>query len=176
MCEPASIIALTTAVIGAVVSASAAANQGKAAANAANYRAKVAENNRIIASAEANDAFARGRVEEENARIRSSQLQGRQRAGFASQGVLVDQDTAAVSTLDTQILGEADALTVRDNAAREAAAITARGEGFAQEGVLARSEASNIELATRGRVAGTLLSGAGKVAGKWYDFNSAGAI
>jgi len=68
----------------------------------------------------ANDAVKRGAVEEDQQRLQTTGAIGTQRAGFAANGIDVNSGSAANIQDDTAQLGEFDALTIRNNAAREA--------------------------------------------------------
>lgn len=76
--------------------------------------------NAAYADAAANDSIKRGGVAEDQQRLQTKAAIGTQRAGFAANGVDVNSGSAANIQDDTAQLGEFDALTIRNNAAREA--------------------------------------------------------
>ena len=149
---------------------------GQAAAAEAKYQSAVLKNNAIQAEYAARDAIERGRVEELKQRIATKRLIGRQRAVLAANGVLVDQDSALDITADTETLGEFDALTIRDNAAREALALRQQRGQFLSEATLARMRGRQAQTAGYVGAGATLLGGLGSVAGKWYNYKQAGVI
>ncbi len=66
-----------------------------------------------------------------------------------------------------------DALTIRDNARREAAGYTAQGSNFEAQAQLAKLGGQSDGL---WGTAGTLTSGLTTVADKWYTLNKNGAF
>ncbi|MNJ23108.1 hypothetical protein D3C77_174860 [compost metagenome] len=97
----------------ALMSAQQSQQQGAATA-AANIQ------NAQYAGQAAEDAVARGEFESDQQRLRTNAAIGTQRTGFAANGVDVNTGSAAEIQDDTAALGELDALTIRNNAAREA--------------------------------------------------------
>lgn len=146
--------------------------QGQALEQQAAYQAAVARNNQILAERAAQDALDRGKVAEQQQRMETRQLQGRQRAVLASNGVLVDVGSALDITSDTAAIGEIDALTIRSNAEREALGFRTQGMNFQSEAELARLRGQAASSAATIGAFGTLLSGTGTVAQKWYAFSN----
>jgi len=168
------VLSIIGTVVGGVVSAAGAMQGGQAAAAQAKYQAQVAKNNAIMANWAADDAINRGRSQEQIQRLKTAQLISRQRAALASNGVLVDAGSALNLVEDTAMIGEFDALTIRDNAAREAWQNRAQGANFTAEAQLAKMRASSAQQSGFGTAFGTLLTTAGSVGSKWYDFNNEG--
>ena len=83
---------------------------------------------------QAQDAITQGFEAEGRLRRNVVGLVGVQRAGFSNQGVDVNQGSAADVQIDTVRQGETDALTVRNNAAREAWAYRVRAAQTRAEG------------------------------------------
>lgn len=81
---------------------------------------KLLERNAQIARYQAEDAIKRGDVAAERRLTQSQQVIGAQRAALASQGVDVNSGSAAEAQASTAYLGELDAVTLRNNATREA--------------------------------------------------------
>lgn len=100
-------------VVGTGISAGASHAAGR-------YNRNVANQNAAIAELQARDALQRGAEEEGMLRERIRGALGTARVAFAGQGV----DVAVGSAVDVQAsiadAGERDALTIRNNAAREA--------------------------------------------------------
>lgn len=134
----------------------------------AEYQAQVAKNNQILANNAAIEAEEAGRVREAQNRAATQRLIGRQRAVFASNGVLVDEGSALATVEDTVAQGELDALTIRSDAEREAMGYRNQGENFGGEAALATARAKNASSGGLFGAGGTLLSGLGTVAQKWY--------
>lgn len=148
--------------------------QASNAKKAANYQNAVAQNNAILAERQATDARARGELAERRQAIQTQQLEGRQRAALAANGVVVDTGSALDITSDTRAYGTLDQLTVRNNAEREALGFSTQAMNYSAEGDMAlfRGKAAAAEANTKS--AGTIIGAAGSVAGKWSDFNNAG--
>lgn len=172
MAQAAPLIALAVTAVATGVSVYSSVQQGKQARAAAAYQEAVARNNKIYAERAAQDAEARGKQQEEQQRIQTQQMIGRQRAALASNGVLVDEGTSLDLIGDTAMFGELDALNIRGNAQREALGYRQAGSNFDQQAYLASQSGRGYGW----DVAGTALGGAGSVASKWYDFNKAGAF
>lgn len=147
---------------------------GRAASQLAGYQAAVARNNAIVAERAAADAQHRGKLAEAQKAIETRQLIGRQRAALAANGVVVDRDTALQLTTDTAALGRLDALTIRSNAEREAYAFRQQGRQFESEATLREAAGANEKTASRTAAFTTALSGAGKVADRWYNYTREG--
>lgn len=94
--------------------------QGQQQASQANAQASALRANAVYLNNAANDAKVRGAIESDQARVQTQQLIGTQRAAQAANGGLVNEGTNAIIQQDTAQLGELDALTIANNAAREA--------------------------------------------------------
>ncbi len=171
MCEPTTIIAAASLALGAA----GAVQQSQAASAQATYQAAVSRNNAVLAEKAASDAEERGRLEEKQSRLRTSRTIGSQRASFAANGVVVDEGSALDVTADTAELGEVDALTIRDNAAREAFNFRAQGSQFQSDAGAFETSAANSQTAGFLNAGASLLDGGQTVAGKWYKYKKAAA-
>ena len=153
MCEPTT-IAMAAMAVGGGVSAFSAIQQGKTAQ-------KVANNNATMAEYAAQDAQKRGEEDAMAVQRKAAALKSSQRVGLAANGLDLSYGTAADLQDQTDFFAQSDAATARTNASREAWRLRAGGEQDRAAGAAARSNA-NLQAA------GTLLSTAGSVAGKWY--------
>lgn len=160
--------------IGTVAGVVGALQTSRAAREQANYQAEIARNNQILANRAAKETEQRGEREEYIQRLRTRQAIGKQKVAFASNGVLVDVGSAATAVADTAQFGELDALTIRDNAAREAARLRAMGENYSAEAELAKMRGQSEYSAALMSSFGTILSGATGVADKWYQYKNEG--
>jgi hypothetical protein len=98
-------------------------SQKKAAANASaegDYQGAALDQNATLADQQAQDAIARGAVTEHQQRTAVRSTIGSQRAALAAGGVDIGSGSAADVQANTAQLGEMDALTIRNNAARQA--------------------------------------------------------
>lgn len=94
--------------------------QGMAAKQQADAQAKALRQNAVYLKNAADDARVRGAQQADWKRVEGEQLIGTQRAAMAANGGVIDQDTNALIQQDTAQLAEFDALTISNNAAREA--------------------------------------------------------
>lgn len=175
MCLPAATLGqLSTGmqVAGVVTGAFGAYNTSKATKTAYETQAAVARNNAQYAEWQARDAIRRGQEAEGAHRLKVAQLKGSQRARLAANGVVLDEGSALNILADTDFMGENDALTIRDNASREAWALRRQAAGFeADAGLLSTRAKDESPLFAAGS---TLLTGAGQVAASWYKRKQAG--
>lgn len=183
MCEPITIAALATAAAsagagatvaglsvgatalaaGALVASAGSAYQASAAQKAqAKYQAQVARNNQTMANYAAEDAIKRSAVEEGKQRQAAAQLKGRQQAILAGNGVDIGFGSADDILTDTDYFGEADALTIRSNAARQAWGYQVEGQNY--QGSAAMYDATAKAEKPWAAAATSLLSSAGQFA------------
>ncbi|MBB3461519.1 hypothetical protein [Rhizobium sp. BK377] len=137
--------------------------QAKATAEANKYNAQVAEMNAQIAEKQAKDAIERGKQEEQQKRLQTSQLEGRQRAAMAANGVDLSFGSPLDTIVDTAKMGEIDALNVRTNAYREAYGYKVQGTNQLAGAKLDRMRADAAVKGGYLDAVGTILGGSGKV-------------
>lgn len=101
---------------------------------------KMFQRNAEIAEYQAQDAEARGKIDERKMRQLTEKTIGAQRAGLAGQGVDVNTGSALDVQADAAYLGELDALTIRTNAAKEAWGYRTQAQDLTQRGKNARRE------------------------------------
>jgi len=135
------------------------------------YQAKIDDNNTKVALWKAQDAKARGAKEEAAHRVKVAALKGRQRSALAASGVEVGSGSALDILADTAALGELDALTIRSNAEREAYEHKVDASNLTANAGMKRMGAKNAIIAGNISAKTSLLSGAGSVASKWYDYS-----
>lgn len=169
-----------TQVVGAWKSGTAAKKAGEAQRRVAESQAELLDYNASVADLQAQDAIDRGRLDENRYRSQIRGLIGSQRAGYAAQGVSVAEGSPADVQADTAFLGELDALTLRQNAMREAwgyqvQAYDTRGraEIARREGVVLEQTGLAQQGAARWAAFGAAASGAGNLALMRYGFNQA---
>lgn len=204
--------------VGAVSAANTARNQTGMNRQAYAAQASIQANNAKLSEWQAQDALSRGdaaasdallrgrehaadvqhRGQQDVLRVRgqTAKLKGRQVATFAGRGVAVDSESAQNIYADTDMMGDADAATIAENAARDVRGITRNASreatdiksnaareawGRRVEGVNYRGNAGNLRTRARfenpgAAFTGSLISGAAGVAGKWYDYKAKGAF
>lgn len=172
MCELTTMLMIGSTVmgaVGAVQQGKAAEMQGRAAQQASEYNAKVADMNAKIAERQARDAVERGQQEEQQQRMRTSQIIGQQRVAMAANGVDVGFGSPLDVLVDTATMGELDALTIRSNTYREERDIRQQGANSTAQAGMYRAEGRNALAEGRGArragfmdAFGTILGGGAK--------------
>ena len=136
-------------------------SQGRAADDAAKYNARVDENR-------ATEVQNRAISLESEERQKAAEFRGRQRAILAARGVSVDTGTALRIQEDTELLGEINAMRIRESTESQVGALETSAS-------LTRSQGrSALRQGALGGFA-TVAAGAGRVADKWHQFNPAPA-
>lgn len=123
---------------------------------------KIGEFNAGVAGAQADDALVRGRRDERDFRAQTKATIGSQRASLAAQGVEIDEGSALAIQEDTARQGELDAITIRNNAAREA-------WGFRVGAVDAGNRARIDRAEGRNRATATVLNTGASAMGMGYS-------
>lgn len=159
MCDLVTALMIGSTVMGGV----SAIQQGNATAAAGRYNAQVSEMNAKIADSNARDALERGKIEEQNKRREIAMLSGKQRAAMAANGVDLTFGSPLDTLVDTAMLGELDALTIRSNAAREAYGYKVNATNARADASLSRANASAAKTGGYLSAAGTVLGGAADV-------------
>lgn len=118
-----------------------------------------AETQRRLSIAQANDALLRGTIEEARYRRQIAQIVGAQKASFGQRSVAVE-GTALDLLADTAQIGEEDALTIRNNAAREA-------WGYRNQASEASRWGANQKSNAYAQAGGTLLTAGAQAYGLW---------
>lgn len=179
---------IASMVIGAATAAYGSYQQGQAAEKMGNYQSAVARNNAIIAmnnktlaERAAADAEERGKIAGRQQQIATEQLKGRQQVMLAASGQLVNEGSALDIITDTAELGKFEELRIRNNAAREALGYRTEGMNYEAQAGVFESDAQMSQMAGQDaknasniNAFGSLVEGAGSVAGKWNSFNFGG--
>jgi len=127
------------AIVGASVSAVSTGYAFAASRAQGAYQVETENQNRKLALLAAEDAIRRGDIAEQNQRTRTRLLIAEQQAGFAASGVEIGSGSALSVTADTAQFGELDALTIRNNAQREAWGYLSQAADFTRRADAARS-------------------------------------
>jgi hypothetical protein len=154
-----------TAVMGLTLGSAAAGALGKyrqagAVTAQGDAAAAVALQNAGLAAQQAQDATVRGAQAENLSRLGTRQMIGAQRAGMAAQGIDIASGTALDVQASTAYVGELDALTVRNNAAREAWGYQVEAGNYRTQAAQAQAAARATAAGMRGEAFNTLLTGA----------------
>lgn len=116
--------------------------------------------NAAIADQQAVDAMRRGAIEEEEQRARVRAVLGAQRATMGANNVVSSSGSPLGLLADTAQFGELDALTIRNNAAREAYGYRVESMNARNRGQLARRQGSL-------GAASSILAGGAQAYGIW---------
>jgi hypothetical protein len=144
------------AAIPLAVSAIGAAGQMRAGADAKETAALNAQ----IAGIQAQDSLSRGGVEEDRYRRQIAQIAGAQKSVVASRNVKAGTGTALDLLSDTAQIGEEDALTIRNESARESWGYRFQADESRRYG---KSAYRNSQYAA----GSTLLTGGAQAYGLW---------
>lgn len=156
MCDP-----RTTAQMGLTLDVGAGVLGTVASYRGAQIDQAVASNNAKLAEMQALDAIERGGADELELRRAGARLKGAQATRFAAGDVQI-QGSALDVLEQTDRMVEADAATIRRNAANEAWARRTEAAGY-------RAQARGTSPLLAGFT--SLLSSAGTVADRWYRYS-----
>lgn len=123
----------------------------------------ISKANARISEMQARDALKRGHEAEGISRQKTKKLIGSQRAALAAQGIRVDYGSAQDIQQEAQDIGELDALTIKNNAAREAFGFMQEASNSSMQGRLASSMANTKAM-------DTLLSGGIQAYGAYKQY------
>jgi len=168
MCSPAALSAGSAGMqmVGAMGQASAQKAQYA-------YQAQVAENNAKIASEEASLAIQNGQVQEENQDLKTGAIYGAQRAAMAANGIDLDEGSATDVLATTKFMGNRDALTIRDNAMRQAWGYQVQAQNYTDNSKAMSATGDAINPLMSG--ATSLLGSASSFASTWATAKATGA-
>ncbi|RUX02451.1 MAG: hypothetical protein E5V51_00155 [Mesorhizobium sp.] len=171
MCDLGIALTLASTMLGAAGSM----QQAQATASANNYNAKVQDMNARLADRRAKDAIERGALDEQKKRQQVAGIQGQQKAAMAANGVDVAFGSPLDTLVDTAVMGELDALTIRTNANREAYDYKVDAVNKRSGATMSRMAASSAKTGGYLDALGTVLGGAGKAYGQ-YKQSTIGSI
>lgn len=145
-----------------VLGAAGQMQQASAQAAAAKYNSQVQQMNATLSERRARDAIERGAQEEQRKRMEVARIGGQQRAAMAANGVDLTFGSPLDTLVDTAVLGELDALTIRTNTYREAYDRRVDAVNQRAGAQLSQMEAKAAKTGGYLAAAGTILTGAGK--------------
>lgn len=141
--------------------------QANAASASARYNAQVAEMNAEIAEKRAKSTIEAGKNEEQMKRQEVARILGQQQAGMAANGVDLTFGSPLDTIVDTAVLGELDALTIRTNTYREAYNARVDAANYRAQRHLYEGQAKSAQTGGYIGAMGTVLGGAGKAYGQY---------
>mgnify|MGYP000066526460 CR=1 FL=1 len=151
--------------VGAAASAGGAYASSKARKNAFGAQGEIDLNNAQVNEWQAQQAEAAGADQERTSRLHTQQVVGAQRAAMAANGVDLGVGSAAEVTASSKVVGEHDALAIRDNASRAAWGYRTQAQYNRNTAEAAFSAADAINpLVSAGS---SLMTSAGSVSQSW---------
>ncbi|MDD2709804.1 MAG: hypothetical protein PHV34_17615 [Verrucomicrobiae bacterium] len=157
-------LALTVASTG--MGAISAAQQQKSQNAAAEYNARIAERNAQQSELLAQDAIARGKIDAEAQRKETALKIGAFQASRGGSGLLVNSGSNLDVREDMAGFGELDALTIENNADREAWQLRNQATDYTLQANLARMSKRSSALA----VGSSILTGTSKFGTDLYGY------
>lgn len=127
--------------VQAVTGAYSSYQQGKA-------QRHISKANERMYEMQARDALNRGHEAEGISRQKTKKLIGRQRVSLAAQGIRLDSGSALDVQMEAGDIGELDALTIKNNALREAFGFQSEARNTSMQGRLAYQGAKNDAMTT----------------------------
>jgi len=106
------------------------------------YAQAAAEDNARLIDRQAADVVRRGFNEASLYKKKIKQTQASQKVSLAAQGIEISGDTALQILQETAEIGEVDAMTIRNNAYRQAYGLKAQAIDLRAQGKFSRAEAS----------------------------------
>lgn len=146
-------IPIGIALLGGVMGAQNAKQQGA-------FNASMLTGNAAFKEQAAQDAIAAGNTSADWQRVRTGQAIGTQRSAQAANGIDVNSGSASQLQDDTAMLGELDALTIQNNAAREA-------YGYRVQANQDRLNAAQAKVNAGNQATGSILGGLGSAFGSF---------
>lgn len=127
-------------------------SQAAASESAAEFESSQLETQARLSDLNAASAETRGRDDEAEQKRKTKLLIGRQRAALAAQGIEIDSGSALDLQLESAEFGAADALTIKNNAFREAT-------GHRIESIDSRNRAKLAKITGKSKARSSILTG-----------------
>lgn len=158
MADPVTAIGAGSLILNGIGAISEANAEKKAGA----YNAKIHRTNAAIKRKLAADALKRGETSEAWHRMEVADMKADQRARMMAGGQTITGSNSRILD-DTAFFGELDALTIRQNAAREAWGHEVEADNYDMQAQLAEMGGQNAATAT-------IITGASQVAQGWANY------
>lgn len=141
-----------------------------------NYQAAVDRNNAELSRRAADDARTRGQEEENRLRAHVRQTQSSQRVGFAASGIDLGSDVVLDTLADTAYVGELDAMTIRDNTAKDVWKYNVEAQNYESSAGMKVSAGKNAKSASWLDAGSTILGGAATISDRWAQYKKTGVF
>ena len=162
------------AMAGAGIQAVSSITSGIASSNAANYQAQIARNNKVIADQNAVYAEQSGIAAAENQSRKGAARVAKIKTAQAAQGVDINTGSAVDVQVGQRMTDQLDTENVLNNAELRAYGYRVQGENFESEAKLDEMKGEQAKTAGYLGAAGSLLSNASSISGKWGGSGSWG--
>lgn len=159
---------------GGVASAMGAYSNARTQKAQLEAQAQAATSNAAVAATQARMALEMGEQQEAGQRMKTAALFSDQRAAMGANGVDMGSGSPSEILASTKFMGERDALTIRDNAIRQAWGYKVGANNALTQAASARAMAGSINPMVA--AGSSLLTGAGNVAGSWYKMKREGVF
>lgn len=158
MCSPIAFMIAST-----VVGAAGQMYSASAQANAAEYSAKVNQQNAILADQRAKDAIERGQLEEERKKREGTAIRKQQEAGFAASNLDTGYGSPLDIILSSAMAADLDAAMIRSSAEREAEDFEQQAWNYRSQSSLDMAQAKSAKTGGIFAAAGTVMSGGASI-------------
>ena len=165
--ETMAMVSLGSSALSGVMGAGAAKREGDSAANQARYNAQIAEQNAQLAELRKIQIQDAANEAKQAAQIETSQIVSLQRTQAAGAGIVVGQDTALDTEMDTIRAGTLDEIAIQRNADLDKWSAQIAANSSRDQAALQESTAQSAKRAGKTNALSSLISGAGTVASKW---------
>lgn len=164
------VIGMTAAAVGGGITAYGQHQSGQAQGAAYKYQSGVAKINQQLKLQDAEYARDVGEVEAQQSGLRTRAAVGNIRAIQGGRGIDINSGSAANVRKSEIDIGQENEAIIRANAARKAYGFEVDAMNAGTQSKVYGMAASGAETAGSMKAAGTLISTAGSVASKWYQF------
>ena len=157
---------------GSLISALGAQREGAAQAGMLNYQAGIAQLNQKIALQNRDYALASGESQAAVEGMKQRAIAGTTLARQGASGIDVGSGSSTgVRAGEAQVAG-IDLATIRNNAARRAYGYSVEAAQDTAQAGLYQTAAQDVTQASKTKMLGSLISGAGGVADKWLQYQT----
>lgn len=164
------VLAAAATIVGGLVSAVGAVQQGQAQAAAAKYQSQVAANNAIIARQNAEFERNRGQIESQKNDMKARALRATQEATQAASGFDINSGSLVDIRSSSAELGRLDTLTTANNAERRGRDFDIAASNADASSQLYSAQASNYQSAGMLNAFTSILGTASTVGDKWNSW------
>lgn len=176
MCDPTTLVGMQAAGAGASTAGSFYAAKGQQVA--ARAQANIDDINARMDENAAQQELERGQSEAQNVMLKTAQIKGAQKAGFAANGIDVGAGAGVGTTVNnvlssTEVMGQIDKNTALANSVKSAWGYRMQGVSAQNDALMQRATAKSISPWMQ--AGSTLLTSAASVSASKYKFEKAGA-